>query len=797
MSNVGYATLTVIPSAKGFASALGGEITGPMDAAGREAGHKSGGSFVGAFKGLVGAGIAVAAGGMFSGFIAEAARASDATDKFKATMSFAGLDTSAITAAKDAAKAYADQTVYDLPTIQNMIAQLASNGVQDYTGLTKAAGNLNAVAGGNAETFKSVAMVMTQTAGAGKLTTENWNQLSDAIPGAAGPLMKALQEAGAYTGNFRDAMSEGEITADEFNAALMKLGTDPVAVEAAKSTATFEGALGNLQATINSGLMSALDALKPAITGVINLGASGLGAAFSKAGAGLQPFIGAVTAFGAAFKAADGDVTSSGMAGVFERVGGALGKLWAGLTMGADEVVKIGSDLDPLVALGYLIKDSFVQIGNAFGPLGGQIGALVTQFSPLSIIFRALQPVLPVLLSTFTQLGVGIAGTLVVAVGQLVPLVQTFVSTLSGVFVAIMPAVTAILLTLGNAFTQLVPVVMGVLSAVLPLVNTLMLQLAPIITNLVTAILPPVVSIFGNIVNAIGPLISLLMGFLIPSIQALMPVVVTVFSVVSSVIQSAMQFIQGIIQVVTGIITGNWSQVWTGLGNILSGAWGLITGLVSGGVKILGALIAAALSYIGSLWNGAWSGISSFLGGVWGNIASAVSSGIGQVVSFFSGLWGRVTGAIGDIGSKMSGIGRNMIEGLVNGIRNAAGLIRDAVANAIGNVVDFAKSLLGIHSPSRVFMEIGDFTAQGMAIGLTKGAKHVQKAAAESLVPAAPSFASPDVTAGGVRAGSAEGLPTGSPLIGSLTLQSSGNVREDMEEVLFHTRRIARGGVYA
>ncbi|CCQ44663.1 tape measure domain protein [Pseudarthrobacter siccitolerans] len=689
MSNVGYATLTVIPSAKGFASALSGDILGPMDSAGRDAGAKSGGSFVGAFKGLVGAGIAIAAGGMFSGFIAEAARASDATDKFKATMNFAGLDTSAIDAATKAAKEFADQTVYDLPTIQNTIAQLASNGVADYTGLTKAAGNLNAVAGGNAETFKSVAMVMTQTAGAGKLTTENWNQLSDAIPGAAGPLMRALEEAGAYTGNFRDAMAEGEVTADEFNAALMKLGTDPIAVEAAKSTATFEGALGNLQATINSGLMTALDAMKPAITGAINLLANGLGSAFVVAGNVMGTVTGAVRAFGNAWRENNGDVTSDGLAGVFEQVANAIRPLFGEL---GDFKVLWGEVTGGIRAFGAAWRENngdvtssgipgfFERLANAIrpvfdalAPLGTVIASLVTQFSPLGIIFRSLEPVLPALLSTFTQLGVGIAGTLTVALAQLVPMIQVLVSHLSGVFVAIMPAVTAMVLTLGNAFTQLVPVVMSV----------------------------------------------------------------------------------------------------------------------------LGALISAALSYIGSLWNVAWSGISSFLGGVWGNIASAVSSGIGEVVNFFSGLWGRVQGAIGDIGSKMSTIGLQMIQGLANGISGAANLIREAVAGAIGNVVDFAKSLLGIHSPSRVFMEIGDFTAQGMAIGLTKGAKHVEKAAAKSLVPAAPSFASPDVTAGGVRAGAEAGLPTGSPLIGSLTLQSSGNVREDMEEVLFHTRRIARGGVYA
>ncbi|WP_410954914.1 tape measure protein, partial [Pseudomonas aeruginosa] len=78
-----------------------------------------------------------------------------------------------------------------LDDIQSITAQLASNGVKGYDKLAEAAGNLNAVAGGNAQTFKTVGLVMTQTAGAGKLTTENWNQLSDAIPGASGKLQEA------------------------------------------------------------------------------------------------------------------------------------------------------------------------------------------------------------------------------------------------------------------------------------------------------------------------------------------------------------------------------------------------------------------------------------------------------------------------------------------------------------------------------------------------------------------------------------------------------------------------------
>lgn len=201
----------------------------------------------------------------------EAINSADAMKKFESTMSFAGYDDSAISKAKADMKDYADKTVYDLDTVANTTAQLAANGIQDYTGLTQAAGNLNAVAGGNAETFKSVAMVMTQTAGAGKLTTENWNQLADAIPGASGKLQEALQKNGAYTGNFREAMEKGEITADEFNQAIMDLGYTDAAQQAATSTDTFEGAMGNMKAAVTDGLAQIYGAIgSENVTGFIN-----------------------------------------------------------------------------------------------------------------------------------------------------------------------------------------------------------------------------------------------------------------------------------------------------------------------------------------------------------------------------------------------------------------------------------------------------------------------------------------------------------------------------------------------
>lgn len=262
---------------------------------------KASGSVKGALGALTKVAGPILAAVGFSQLVGEAGRATDATKKFKSTLDFAGLGAPEIEALSKSTRKYADDTVYSLSDIQNITAQLAANSVKDYDKLAEAAGNLNAVAGGNAETFSSVGMVLTQTAGVGKLTTENWNQLADAIPGASGKLQEAMLRNGAYTGNFRDAMEKGEITAAEFNDAIMQLGFEDAAVEAAKSTATFEGAFGNLQAAAVGGLSDALATIQPLVTGAINGMTPLVEGAFTVVNGAVAAFMGGVEAAGGYF----------------------------------------------------------------------------------------------------------------------------------------------------------------------------------------------------------------------------------------------------------------------------------------------------------------------------------------------------------------------------------------------------------------------------------------------------------------------------------------------------------------
>lgn len=380
------AYLSLIPTLKGAGKRIQGELDGVnVGSSGKKIGSQLGDGLVGGVK-TGSKGIASAFGGIakiagpamaalgFGQLLTEAGRATDATQKFKSTLDFAGLGSAQIDSLSASTRKYADETVYELSDIQGITAQLASNGVADYDKLAEAAGNLNAVAGGNAETFKSVGMVMTQTAGAGKLTTENWNQLVDAIPGASGKLQEAMLQNGAYTGNFREAMEKGEISAEEFNQAIMDLGFDEAAVKAAKSTKTFEGAIGNMQAAFVGGISDALAKLQPLVTGGINALTPAVEGAFK----GISDAIGGAIQWVQDFMA---QLEQNGAVQLFADI---CDKLWQALqnvgtfaSTAADEIFGFGEDGDSAKLAADALKDSLQFVKDNFDLLAGAVGGVV------------------------------------------------------------------------------------------------------------------------------------------------------------------------------------------------------------------------------------------------------------------------------------------------------------------------------------------------------------------------------------------------------------------------------------
>jgi tape measure domain-containing protein len=206
-----------------------------------------------AAAGVAGAGIAAIA--------PMATSASDTLKRFENTMSFAGYDGGTIKQAKADLQNYADSSVYSLQDVMNTAAQLGANGVQGFDRVTEALGNLNMAAGGNAQSFSLAAQQLVQMNAAGKVTYADWKIFAQDMPGGASKIKDELKNMGAYQGDFNDALSQGQISSDEFNQALLNLGFTDVAQQAANSSTTVEASLGQIQASVEKTGQTVFDSL--------------------------------------------------------------------------------------------------------------------------------------------------------------------------------------------------------------------------------------------------------------------------------------------------------------------------------------------------------------------------------------------------------------------------------------------------------------------------------------------------------------------------------------------------------
>lgn len=126
-----------------------------------------------------------------------------------------------------------------------------------------------------------------------------------------------------------------------------------------------------------------------------------------------------------------------------------------------------------------------------------------------------------------------------------------------------------------------------------------------------------------------------------------------------------------------------------------------------------------------------WEPIKTFFLSLWEEIKADFNGGllgIGKLILNFSplGLFYRAfAGLMGYFGvelpAKFSDFGGMLLDGLVNGIKNKLGAVKAAISGVGDSTVGWFKEKLGIHSPSRVFAELGGFTMQGLEQGLVGG----------------------------------------------------------------------------
>lgn len=302
-----------------------------------------------------------------------------------------------------------------------------------------------------------------------------------------------------------------------------------------------------------------------------------------------------------------------------------------------------------------------------------------------------------------------------------------------------------------------------------------------------TAVVQQQVSQFAQIIQDVTAVVqSIFQGVLVPAFQEVLSVAQNVFGIINQYIPYVMQTIQEVIGAVMAQVLEFWekngadilkfaSETWNtiketindavelimlivigtfkavadfinqhgaAIQTILGGAWQVIKGLIDGALAIIKGIISAALAIIKGDWEGAWNIVKETLARLWEDIKGIISGALDIIAGFFGtsldkikatwqGAWDGLKAIVTE--TDWAAVGQGVIDGIVNGVSNAAHHLAEAAANAAKDALQAAKDALGISSPSKVFAkEVGFPMAQGMAVGLTRGAPMVAHAGAAS-----------------------------------------------------------------
>lgn len=161
-------------------------------------------------------------------------------------------------------------------------------------------------------------------------------------------------------------------------------------------------------------------------------------------------------------------------------------------------------------------------------------------------------------------------------------------------------------------------------------------------------------------------------------------------------------------------ITGFFSSVWTSITTGVANVWNSIVSYLGP----IGDWFAAKWENIKLVTSVVWSGIKSVVTTAWDNLISAITNS--PLFQRIVDGWTKIFDYLGSLKNKMLSIGKNIIDGLVNGIQSGFDSLKTIWAKINSYMPDFMRTKMDIHSPSRVMAELGGHVIGGIGMGLTQ-----------------------------------------------------------------------------
>jgi TP901 family phage tail tape measure protein len=239
---------------------------------------------------------------------------------------------------------------------------------------------------------------------------------------------------------------------------------------------------------------------------------------------------------------------------------------------------------------------------------------------------------------------------------------------------------------------------------------------------------------FANVFKGIKAVIDFIM-------PAVLFIIKSIWGNIKGVFNGALNIILGLVKTFAALFTGDWKGVWEGIKQILKGALELIWNgfqLLFVGRLLKG--IGSFFSMFGTIIKSGWTKIIGFFKGGLTGAKNLWDNGITAIWNTAKKLATDIPKALSGLPAKLKTMGKDIIDGLIKGIKGAAGKAVTAAKDMAKGVADAVLGFFQIHSPSRLMEGAGKNVDEGLAKGLEnnsdkpkKAAEKVAKEAAEAM----------------------------------------------------------------
>ena len=436
---------------------------------------------------------------------------------------------------------------------------------------------------------------------------------------------------------------------------------------------------------------------------------------------------------------------------------------------------------DVLIALGLAVTAAVIPA----------IVGIVTAVAPIALVIGGIIAVIALFRTAWEQNWGGIQEKVAAVIGFIGPLIQTALTTIQTWWATNGAAILAKAQEIFGGIQTIIQTVIGAAIAwwntnwptIQQTIQTVWGLIQTVIGAAVQAIRPAIETIMTTVQGAgeklqglagplqelwakvgpfiqaaatiIGAILTALVGFIVGIVNgiaaALQPFIETFVNVAENIIRivgGIIGFLTGFFNIIIGLFTGNgekikeaWSQMGEGIkdivGGLVTGVWELFSGLVETVATLIDGFITGIIEFFQNLYDEIvgnsiipdlveaivdwFENLITWIGDALKKLWAAVSEPFIQ-------MWQNLTAWFGARVADAAQLGRNIVQGIVNGINSVGQSILNAIGDWVQAAIDWAKALLGISSPSTIFYDIGVNIGQGLVNGILATAEDVASA---------------------------------------------------------------------